>query len=279
MNTAPITVVNIISTAFSGSTWLNLMLGSHSAAFSVGEIKHILRVGHARCTLHGEACPFWSRWPAQMPDDPFGRIAEMSGQRVLVVNNSRKLLGHQQSPRFDARYVHLIRDGRAVTASMLRKYPRHSVWSAARAWSHDLRRNRRLVRRQDPAKVLAVTYERLKADAASELARICAFLGLPFEPAMTEYWTREHHFLGGNRGTLTMVAKQHNLQLPPSKRQLQGHTKLTNWDLKHYEKADPKKFADERWKSELSDNQLRLFGLLAGRLNRSLGYSKSLDRG
>jgi hypothetical protein len=34
----PITVVNIVAVSYSGSTWLNLMLGAHDDALSVGEI-------------------------------------------------------------------------------------------------------------------------------------------------------------------------------------------------------------------------------------------------
>ena len=34
----------------------------------------------------------------------------------------------------------------------------------------------------------------------------------------------------------------------------------------------PEKFVDERWKSELSERQLWWFGLVAGRVNKRLGY-------
>jgi hypothetical protein len=48
--------------------------------------------------------------------------------------------------------------------------------------------------------------------------------------------------------------------------------------LDHYSTTDLKNFVDERWKSELTDWQLRLFALAAGRLNRQFGYPRALDR-
>ena len=50
------------------------------------------------------------------------------------------------------------------------------------------------------------------------------------------------------------------------------------WDLEYYKRTDPARFRDERWKQELSDWQLRVFGLFAGRVNRRYGYPPAVDR-
>lgn len=272
-----IQVVNIMSVSFSGSTWLNLMLGSHDRAFSVGELKKVLGWGKAVCTLHGEQCPVWSRYDSRSSENPFAQIARITGKRCLVVNNSRQFLPSQQVPPVRPKFIHLIRDGRAVVASMLRKEHQHSVSAAARLWSHDVRRNRRLMRRQPREDVLEVSYEHLKADPAAGLKRICAFLGLDFQPSMTRYEGHDAHYLSGNRGTLHALASQQqadvNLQISI------GNEPRFDWDLDHYRKTDPTRFVDERWKHELSNRQLRVFALLAGRLNRRLGYPRALDRG
>jgi len=57
-----LTIVHIISVSYSGSTWLNLLLGAHSRAFSIGEMTVLRRTGRAICKLHGDGCPFWSRF-------------------------------------------------------------------------------------------------------------------------------------------------------------------------------------------------------------------------
>ena len=89
-----------------------------------------------------------------------------------------------------ARIIHLVRDGRDVVCSLLRRDPRpyHAVshWlynvSAALAW------------RAHPA-YLEVRYERLVSEPAATLRTICQHLDVPFEPRMLQpttddYWRR-----------------------------------------------------------------------------------------
>jgi len=274
--TRRIGVIHIISLAFSGSTWLNLMLGSHRRAFSVGEMKKLLRDPAARCTVHGADCSFWSRFDAQAPGNPLRRVADLAERDVLVLNNTRAVLPAQDAPDIDGRFVHLVRDGRAVAASMIRKGMCRSMWSAARTIVHELRRNERLLRRYPPDRVLTVNYEQLVADPQAELRRICTFAGLDFEPSMLEFWQREHHYLGGNRGTLMSVLRQDGEQAIQTDR-TSGELA---WDLDYYRErnAEAGAFRDERWKRELTDGQLRVFAMVAGRLNRRYGYPPALER-
>ncbi len=272
MPTDRITVVNIVSVSYSGSTWMNLMLGSTPESFSVGEIKSILRDNKAECTIHGEDCPLWTRYEYPGSENPFVQLAKLTGKRVLVVNNSRKFLQAQQDPRIDAKFIHLMRDGRAASASFMRKFEGASMWRAARWWQHDVKRNLRLLKRQPREAVIQVIYEQLKADPNKHLPAICDFIGLPYNPDMIQYWNFEHHFLGGNPGTLLSMVNQQD------KASLGTKPPVGNWDLDYYKKSNPAAFKDERWKSQLSDRQLRQFALIAGRLNRRFGYSASTQR-
>jgi len=72
--------------------------------------------------------------------------------------------------------------------------------------------------------------------------------------------------------------KEQREELPEWIREKRGDANLPNWNIDYYKDKDPGNFSDERWKSELSDSQLRLFALWAGRLNRRFGYPRSLDR-
>lgn len=269
-NTQTIVVVNVISTSYSGSTWVNLMLGSHSQAFSVGEFKHVVRSGQAVCSLHGESCPFWGGYQYDQ-SNPFLWISQKSGRRFLIVNNSRNTLRFQQHERIHSRFVHLLRDGCAVVASRLRKKRSKSVWAAARMWTHNVRRNRRLIRRQHAEDAIEIKYEDLVDDPGYGLERLCGFLDLPFEPEMREYWQVAHHFIGGSLGTISSLASKRRSALPdiPKWRNLD---EARRHNLTYYDKVDPSTFVDERWKKELTDWQLLVFGLIAGRLNRKVGY-------
>lgn len=278
----PVTVVNITSISFSGSTWLNLLLGSHSQAFSIGEMKHILAAGRAMCSLHGEACEFWPRFDLRNMQDhnPFLDIARLSDRRLLIVNNSRKFLRYQDGRRVVRRFIHLVRDGRAVAASYLRKFPRMTMWQVAGMLAHEFRRNRRLIRRQPAGSTLLVRYEYLCGDREGELRRIASWLDLDFDQAMSEFWKPAHHFIGGNHGTLGWVGRNDD---SPSERAV-THRVLEirkqfadGWKVDFYRDKNPETFRDERWKTELTPRQLRIFALRVGLLNRSFGYGMGAE--
>ncbi|MBI1371678.1 MAG: hypothetical protein GC159_02795 [Phycisphaera sp.] len=277
------TVVNIISLSYSGSTWVNLMLGSHPESFSVGEMKSISKIGWASCTIHGDECPVWSKFDHEHIDtkNPFDQLREITGKRVFIVNNSRDFLPFMKPDHIDAKFVHLIRDGRAVAASFLRKYPDKSMWGTAKLIAHDLRRNLRLIGRQPKADTMTLIYEQAMADKQGALKQLCGFTGLDYRPEMEAFWDVEQHFLGGNRGTLTSMiqkGKEQKDELPTWIREKRGDENLPQWNTEFYKDKDPGNFVDERWKDELTDSQLRVFALLAGRLNRRFGYPKALDR-
>ena len=80
----------------------------------------------------------------------------------------------------EARFIHVVRDPRAVVNSM-RRVP----WSSgtlvgdAAVWRGQIYR----ALRKPPAagRLLTVAYERLVAEPEAEVARVCAFLGVPYD--------------------------------------------------------------------------------------------------
>ena len=78
----------------------------------------------------------------------------------------------------DARYIHLLRDGRDVTMSCIKKGWGHDVWHAADVWIEAETQWDVLCMRVDPDHTLEVRYEALVADTAGELDRVCGFLGI-----------------------------------------------------------------------------------------------------
>lgn len=272
-----ITVTNIISVSYSGSTWLNLLLGSHPQSFSAGEMKQLLKPGDIHCTIHGDTCPLWSRFDLTNGENPFVQLARLTGRRHLIINNSRKLLQDQEDAQIESKFVHLVRDGRAVLASFLRKRSDLSAWSASRLIAHDVRRDLRLIRRQPADSTITVRYEDLQDDMEGQLKRLCAFIGMDYDPVMQQFWKPDHHFIGGNRGTLFGMLRRSD-RLEQADDNITTSKKL-NWDLPYYENVDVARFKDERWKQELTNGQMRMFALTAGRLHRKLGYGSAMDRG
>ncbi len=87
-----------------------------------------------------------------------------------------------------ARFVWLVRDPRDVAASSRKSVfsPFHPVLTA-RLWAEQQHAALDLEAALGPEVVLRVRYEDLLADSPGTLARICAFLGEAFEPAMLDF--------------------------------------------------------------------------------------------
>lgn len=123
--------------------------------------------------------------------------------------------------------------------------------------------------RRHPDSSLLVHYESLQRNTDGELQKICAWLGLPYESEMVAFQNAAPHFLGGNAGPIIAVGDAHGIDLRDHYHPKADFRPL---DRNHYAAMGPQSFHDERWKHELNTGQLRLFNLLAGRLNRKYGY-------
>jgi hypothetical protein len=147
----------------------------------------------------------------------------------------------------EARFVHLIRDGRDAALSFLGMpegivtrtwaHPR-SVADFACQWRTEVEAAQRLGERVGPERYLEVRYEALVADADAELRRICTFAALPFEPGMLAY-----------AGAVDVSAKPHQQRL------LQPPTRNVR-----------------NWREQLPEEDALAFEGVAGDLLRRLGY-------
>jgi hypothetical protein len=100
----------------------------------------------------------------------------------------------------EARFVHLIRDGRNVALSLM-SWPRvvqkrpgtFSTWkdnpvsTAAMWWELNVRSGRESGRTLDPGLYFEMRYESLIANPEQECHALCRFLGLPFSDAMLRH--------------------------------------------------------------------------------------------
>lgn len=308
----PAEVVYISSAGHSGSTLLDMSIGAHSRAFSAGELVLLpreFRYGRpCTCGLSTAQCPVWRSVLGRhldvggdalearaaslnlgwMPPDMQGedtppdyqrgrtlshllRYAELragsrglrlSGARYrdglattlrlyddvravtgasLIVNSTKHYLmavDHVLALSEGARVIDLVRDGRAVFASFLRHgFDRPS---AVKAWTAHYRRAHALFSRHLlPHQRLRVRYEDFTADPRATLTVIGAFIGLPFEERQLDLRGTVHHNVNGN-------------------------------DARFRKK--PVSQADERWRQELTAEDLAYFEREAGELNRAFGY-------
>jgi hypothetical protein len=137
----------------------------------------------------------------------------------------------------DARYVHLVRDGRDAALSFLSMpegvvtktwaHPKTAADFACQ-WRAEVVAARELGSRVGSARYLELSYERLVAEPEAELHRICDFAGLGYEPQMLDY-----------AGNVDVSAKPHqqSLKRPPTAGLRDWRTELAPDDVSAFEEV------------------------------------------
>jgi Sulfotransferase family len=99
-----------------------------------------------------------------------------------------------------AKFVHIIRDGRDVCLSMVNWKKGHvaagcpATWTedplvtAALWWKHRVRLGREVGGALRPERNYEIRYESLVSQPATECAALCDFLGLPYHDAMLKFY-------------------------------------------------------------------------------------------
>lgn len=220
-------IVYILSTNYAGSHLLALQLGSHSRCLSIGELHHLRRkdTPYRVCSLcpAEESCPVFAGVRGQPAerfyDLIFQNLSRTYPQVETVIDNSKKVRWASrflQQPGYTMKYIHLIRDPRAlvrrwmVTFKPLEKF-RRRLKTARRCWRHSweilageewraylwhwLYQNQQLTSflEQNHLDFQVVTYRDLVFEADAVLGGLMKWLGYEYEPGQKEYWNFPHH--------------------------------------------------------------------------------------
>ena len=170
-------------------------------------------------------------------------VLDLRDARVFVDATKRpgRALLLRRDPRFDLQVIHLVRDGRGVARSTIRNLGR-TVAEGARSWAASMRRCEDLRRAFPPARWLTVRHEDLCRDVQGTLMRIFDFLKVSPDFPMGEirdFRAGDHHIIG-NRMRLSRTSE---IRL------------------------------DERWRTELTPDQLRTIERIAGPELARHGYA------
>jgi hypothetical protein len=284
----------VVGVARSGTTLLRLMLDAHPELAIPPETHFIPKLAKAL-----EETPAASdnerrhrahtlitdhrRWPdfGLDPDElsrrfattePFDAGAAMRAFYGLYAEQHGKPRWGDKSPSYvrrmrkvhavlpEARFIHLIRDGRDVALSQLEvHHGADEVTQAASDWVAGIEKARKASRRVDG--YLEVRYEDLVDDPEPLLRRVCELVKLDFDPAMLDYHREADERMaetvrdfdrgqgGGTAITAEQRAAQHaNVSKPPQR-----------------ERAG-------RWRRDMTPEQLAAFEATAGPLLKDLGY-------
>ncbi|MFM2081483.1 MAG: hypothetical protein RL380_174 [Verrucomicrobiota bacterium] len=161
----------------------------------------------------------------------------------------------------EARFIHLVRDGRDAAVSLRqRKFsPGHDMAVQARYWRDNVLTARQQGRKC--AHYLEVRYEDLLREPAATLRQLCAFVELEFDPAMLRY----------HEGASVRLQEHQARQRPD------GSVVLTQAE-RHAQQAltqaPPDLSRIGAWRQVLTVAESRVFAAEAGAVLEEFGYSR-----
>lgn len=222
-------IVFVLSTNYAGSHFLALQLGSHSRCASIGELRRFDSKGKRRFEICNRcerdvACPLFSGVRNLPIQAMFGKLFEnvhhYDPQVHTLIDNSKNTRWASRFvdlPGYGKRYIHLIRDPRALIRRwtlvydtvqakqkmkrmMARRCWRHG-WNILRGdeanvylwkWLHHNKLITDFIRDNDLDARL-ITYHDLVCHPDETLGDLMGWLGLDYEPAQKAYWSFVHH--------------------------------------------------------------------------------------
>ena len=158
----------------------------------------------------------------------------------------------------EARFVHIIRDGRDVALSIINLWwGPNSVEESANWWVSGIQEARSQV--ADLHWYLEIRYEDLVLDTESILKKICSFIDLPWNVKMLDY----HKQAGERMAELTSIMDPNAKRITSVEERLSIHRNLT---------SPPKATHVGGWRTKMTSSDLETFKRIAGDLLLEIGY-------
>ena len=270
-----VTVVAVDALSYSGTTWLNLVLGSHEKAFTLGPPHRIWGMkdkGFEGANLvWGDKDTFWKGFDEgwDRKENFLVALADYANVSHIVFDNpSAEFRAEVMSdPRIHVKSLRYFRDGRAITASYKRRNPHVGYLDSIlpSGWLYHSFMGTAACK-VDKSEQSTFHYEGCHADPLGFLERAGEFIGLHYADSALRFWEWDHHITSGNQGPIAFLKLAKRLPV-------QG----MDFYKKQFERMqdDPLHgFSDERWRNDLTREDLFLFDLILGRKNASHGYER-----
>ena len=303
-------VIFVMGPGHCGSTLFDLIMGSHSDVFSLGEFHRIHRAiddfqeGYPKiCGVCTGRCEFWNQ-RASLPilkmyfsrknkyRSLFGKVSQCVfnpykflfkwSEKSVLVDSSKQpsWFRRRLTPSYTWRdmvpyLIYMCRDGRAVVNSYLRKYPERGIANIAENWKRQINEMNKFYENFPSTRRMKVKYEELATYPERVGQSICNFVDLKYEKEMVRYWTHEHHHLFGNGGTKSLIFKyrmKFEHQSVSLQKRLNNNNSKKYYGSKYYQEVGLAIKLDLRWHRELSQEQLEVFDSIAGNTNKPFIY-------
>ena len=193
----------------------------------------------------------------------YGLYAERVGKprcgekTPIYVKSIRKI--HGVLP--EARFLHVIRDGRDVALSIRdRAVKEHPIPKIAERWVRRIGQARRQSKKLPDAAYKEIRYEQLILDTEPVLREVCEFFELDWDDAILDYHQRSAERLEEMKRELPADGKRTTLSV---ERRMATHARTT-------QAPDPSRVS--RWREQMDPADRREFESIAGELLEELGY-------
>jgi hypothetical protein len=276
----------IVGLGRSGTTLLRLMLDAHPALAIPPETQFIPAVAKAcqmapdprQAFLQALTAAFtWTDFhlaveqlQSRIADsDPFDLTAALRAFYTLYAERFGKQRWGDKSGYLwgmvliqklipEARFIHLIRDGRDVALSIKDLWwGPNSIEEAAEHWQAGIQKARR--QSADLRFYMEVRYEDLLLDPERQLRQICDFVELDWHPAMLGYYRNAENRLA--EFTAILDPSAHRITTAEERRHIHAHVS-----------QPPQTSLIGKWQRALSATQKQNFARIAGAMLREFGY-------
>lgn len=201
-----VSVIDLRSLSYTGTTWINLLVGSHPQVFTMGPPQRAFRALDGTiepddlCRVHRGSCLFWPAALSAMAGDCsnlYSRVATLSAATHVAVNNPFvDPRGVKQLHGSDIEVVQLsvVRDVRSLVVSHRARHGTSVGESAEWIAAHQALAGEKAA--------LRLRHEDVVADPAEALVAIGRHVGLAYPANAAAFWEHDHHLVGGNSGPL-----------------------------------------------------------------------------
>ncbi len=215
-------ITNILGEGRSGTTMLDLMLGSATDAFSVGEVYAWLRPWRTyhyqlKCSCGQDPCRIWQEIRS-VPEEFFHSKLSKLVEKTHIIDSSKNLNWVIDNN------IRAQNQNNRVFNILIYKHPIDSYYSFWKRgvsywkWYYGyVSYHIRLFQSHLP--FLAISLDELITNPPDTIKKVCAVIGLQYTVGQEKFWEFEHHILSGSAGTMRQIdqvgeIQQKNYQSP-----------------------------------------------------------------
>ena len=194
-------VIFIGGTAYSGSTFTDMIIANDPGGFSCGEVKGLFypfKNHHfkAKCGCGDAECDIWQKVLHEGVENLFASLFSMFPDIRYIVDSSKDPLWIKTQSEY------LKRQGIQAKHVLIWKFPLEYASSFKKRGLHGWERSWINYHRTYFAVIndtVAVKYNAFAKDKDGEtLKKLCEYLEIPYHDGKAEYWHKKHHTLFGN---------------------------------------------------------------------------------